>query len=477
MIKKILFVFILLTRFIFPQSDYDSLKTQLQNLLKEKFFDTTLASVDVYNLTKEEPVYSHNEKFLMRPASNMKILTTSAALYFLGPSYRFYTDLYYTGRIRDSVLDGDLYVVGGGDPNFRDSDLDSLIIKFKQLKIDSITGNLYGDVTWKDSLFWGNGWMWNDDPSTDAPYLSALDIDENSIGVFVQPTVVGQKAKVVLKPNTSYVKLINQTITLPEDSINNYTVDRDWIHRNNTITVKGFVQQKSYFDSSEAWTYLNIFDPAKYFLTLFKERLKQDSISFNGQIAIDSLPPGAIHLKSFSEPFDSIIVYLNKNSYNLGAEMTLYALSNMFLGRHATAKNGIKMIDSLISIIGMNPNNYRLVDGSGVSHYNLVSTELLVSVLKYFYYHKPNLYRILYNSFPIAGVDGTLKHRMENTIAQNNVHAKTGTLSAVSSLSGFVTAQNGDELAFSILMQSFSGSAKRARSFQDKICEILTGFK
>lgn len=477
MIKKILLTSLLLIRFIFPQSNYDSLKNQLQNLLEAKFFDTTLASVDIYDLTKDQPVFAHNEKFLMRPASNMKILTTCAALYFLGPDYRFYTDLYYTGHINDSVLDGNIYVVGGGDPDFVDSYLDSLLIKFKQLKIDSITGNLYGDVTWKDSLFWGNGWMWNDDPSTDVPYLSALDIDANSIGVFVQPTEVGQKAKVVLKPNTSFVKLINQTVTLPEDSINKYSVDRDWIHRKNTITVKGFVQQKSYFDSSEAWTYLNVFDPAKYFLTLFKERLKNDSIAFTGRIAIDSLPLDAIHLKSFSEPFDSVIVNVNKNSYNLGAEMTLYALSNMFLGRHATAKNGIKMIDSLISIVGMNPKNYRLVDGSGVSHYNLVSAELLLSVLKYFYYHKPDLYRILYNSFPIAGVDGTLKHRMENTIAQNNVHAKTGTLSAVSSLSGYVTAQDGDELAFSILMQSFSGSAKRARNFQDKICEILAGLK
>ncbi len=477
MMKKILLTSLLLIRFIFPQSTYNSVRVQLQNLLKAKFFDTTLASVDVYDLTKNQTVFAHNEKYLMRPASNMKILTTSTALYFLGPNYRFYTDLYYTGNIKDSVLNGDLYVVGGGDPDFKDSDLDSLIIKFKQLKIDSITGNLYGDVTWKDSLFWGNGWMWNDDPSTDAPYLSALDIDENSIGVFVKPTEVGQKAKVVLRPNTNYVKLINQTITLPEDSINNYTVDRDWIHRNNTITVKGFVQQKSYFDSSKAWTYLNVFEPAKYFLTLFKERLKKNNIAFNGHIAIDSLPSGAIHLKSYSEPFDSIIVYLNKHSYNLGAEMTLYALSNMFLGRHASAKNGIKMIDSLISIVGMNPKNYRLVDGSGVSHYNLVSAELILSILKYFYYNKPDLYKILYNSFPIAGVDGTLKNRMENTIAQNNVRAKTGTLSAVSSLSGFVTAQNGDELAFSILMQSFSGSAKRARSFQDKICEILAGFK
>jgi D-alanyl-D-alanine carboxypeptidase/D-alanyl-D-alanine-endopeptidase (penicillin-binding protein 4) len=476
MIRKSIVLFIFLAGFLYPQSSFDSLRAKLNQVTQSMYFDTTLISLDVYDLTKNQPVFAKNQNFLLEAASNMKILTTSVALYFLGPDYKFRTSLYYTGNIHDGILNGNLYVVGGGDPHFTDSDLDSLILKFKQLKINKISGNIYGDVTWKDSLFWGSGWMWDDDPSTDAPYLSALTIDNNAVGVFVEPGEVGQKAIVTLKPNTDYVKLLNETVTLPEDSINNYIVTRDWMHRKNTVIVSGDIQQKAVLDSSSAWHYVNVFDPADYFLTLFKEKLAEDSIAFNGTASVDSMPSYTTNLTTFSRPFDSVVVNLLKNSDNLSAEMTLYALSHLSVSNPGTAKSGIKMIDSLVSIIGLNPKDYNFADGSGVSRYNLVSANLLLSVLKYFYYDKPVLYQILYNSFPIAGVDGTLKDRMKNTVAENNVHAKTGTLSGVSSLSGYVTAKNGDELAFSILIQNFVSKAKQARDYQDKICQILASF-
>jgi serine-type D-Ala-D-Ala carboxypeptidase/endopeptidase (penicillin-binding protein 4) len=476
MIRKSLIFLFLLAGYVYPQSSFDSLRVKLNQLTQDKYFDTTLISLDVYDLTKNRPIFAKNQNFLLDAASNMKILTASAALYFLNPDYKFRTSLYYTGSINKGVLNGNLYVVGGGDPDFTDTDLDSLILKFKQLKIYKISGNIYGDVTWKDSLFWGNGWMWDDDPSTDAPYLSALTIDDNAVGVFVQPGEVGQKGVVTLKPNTDYVKLVNETVTLPEDSLNNYKVTRDWMHRKNTVIVSGSVQQKAFLDSSTAWHYVNVFDPADYFLTLFKERLTVDTIAFNGTVSVDSMPSYATHLTTFSRPFDSVVVNLLKNSDNLSAEMTLYALSHLSISNPGTAESGLKMIDSLVTILGLNPKDFSFADGSGVSRYDLVSANLLLSVLKYFYYNRPALYQILYNSFPIAGVDGTLKDRMKKTIAENNVHAKTGTLSGVSSLSGFVTAKNGDELVFSILIQNFVGKSKQARDYQDKICEILADF-
>ncbi|OGU78958.1 MAG: D-alanyl-D-alanine carboxypeptidase/D-alanyl-D-alanine-endopeptidase, partial [Ignavibacteria bacterium RBG_16_35_7] len=164
---------------------------------------------------------------------------------------------------------------------------------------------------------------------------------------------------------------------------------------------------------------------------------------------------------------------LNKTSDNLSTEMTLFALSERYFGRPASAKNGLKMIDSLIIVCGLNPKDYKLVDGSGVSHYNLVTAELLLSVLKHFYYSEPNLFESLYNSFPIAGFDGTLENRMEKTKAEKNVHAKTGTLSGVSSLSGYVKNKKGNMIAFSILVQNYNDNSKQARDFIDDVCEVL----
>jgi D-alanyl-D-alanine carboxypeptidase/D-alanyl-D-alanine-endopeptidase (penicillin-binding protein 4) len=207
-----------------------------------------------------------------------------------------------------------------------------------------------------------------------------------------------------------------------------------------------------------------------------KEHLEGRGINVDGKIYFSKIPDYAINLFNFDRPFGNVITHLNKVSYNLGAEMTLYAISAKYFGTPATAKNGIKMVDSLITLAGMNPSDYRIVDGSGVSHYNLISSELILAVLKYMYYDKPDLFTILYNSFPIAGVDGTLDNRMKNTPAQNNVHAKTGTLSGVCSLSGYVTAKNGHLLAFSMLVQNYVGSSKIGRGFQDRICNILAEY-
>jgi len=157
--------------------------------------------------------------------------------------------------------------------------------------------------------------------------------------------------------------------------------------------------------------------------------------------------------------------------------MTLLALAEKYFGKPANAKNGISVIEKMIELIGLSPSDYRIVDGSGVSHYNVVTTELLSTLLKYFYNKRPELYEILYNSFPIAGIDGTLENRMRNTLAENNVHAKTGTITGVSTLSGYVTTKIKHTLAFSIMIQNYVGSSSKAKEFQDQICKILAELK
>lgn len=189
------------------------------------------------------------------------------------------------------------------------------------------------------------------------------------------------------------------------------------------------------------------------------------------------VPADVYYVTSVSRKYSDVIINLNKNSDNLSAEMALYAIAEKYFGRPATAENGIKVINQLIDSIGLQSNNYRIVDGSGVSHYNVVSAELISGLLKYFYQKYPDKFRTLYDSFPIAGVDGTLENRMKVSSAYNNVHAKTGTLTGVSCISGYVTTKRNHILAFSIMMQNFVGSAKRVRDLQDKILEILAEAK
>jgi D-alanyl-D-alanine carboxypeptidase/D-alanyl-D-alanine-endopeptidase (penicillin-binding protein 4) len=473
---KILFIIFFLSFLSdihFPQS---SVQEKLDKILSNNFFESTLAAVDVYDLTKKQVVYQKNNKFLMHPASNMKILTSAAGLFFLGPNYNFETTLYYKGDIEDDVLNGDIYVVGGFDPEFSVRDLDYFVNAIDSLGIEEINGNIYADVSRMDTVYWGEGWMWDDDPSTDAPYLSSLNINNNSIDVFLIGTEAGKHAQVILNPFSNYFKIFNETITVPSEEYNSYMITRDWMNKRNVIVAMGKIRKRRHISGEEEPVSLNVFRPDLYFLTLFKETLERKGIKVEGTAGNFWLPYGAVYLRTLSRPYTEVIKRLNKLSSNLNAEMVLYAMAEKYYGKPATSKNGIKVINNLIALAGMNPGKYKLVDGSGLSHYNLVSAELILTVLKHMYNEEPELYELLADSFPIAGVDGTLGGRMNGSIAANNVKAKTGTLTGVSALSGYLNSKSGSLLAFSILMENFTDSPSTARSFQNEICKILAEY-
>jgi len=475
LIACILFILFYLPAFwqVFPQS---SIQEKLDKILSNSFFESTLAAVDVYDLTGKEIIYQKNNRYLLHPASNMKILTSAAGLVFLGPDYNFETTFYYKGDIDDGVLDGDLYVVGGFDPAFSIQDLDYFIDAIDSLGIKKIKGNIFADVSRMDTMYWGEGWMWDDDPSTDSPYLSSLNINYNSVEVFLLGTEPGRKAQIILNPYSKYFNVYNEAVTVSPDEDNSYSITRDWMNKKNTVVAKGKVKKGRMITGDEEPQSLNVFRPDLYFLTLFKETLQRKGIKVEGKSDNFWLPYDAIYLRTISRPFAEIIIPLDKKSINLIAEMVLYALAEKYYGKPATAKNGIKVINNFISLIGMSPEKYNLVDGSGLSHYNLVSAELILEVLKYMYYSEPGLYKVLVESFPIAGVDGTLAKRMNGTSAENNVKAKTGTITGVSALSGYITSRSGKLIAFSILIENFARGTSTARNFQDEICKILVEY-
>lgn len=475
---KTIFIFIFLVAAVnvYSQSQVTELKQQIDSIYTSPFFQKSIMSVDVFDLTSNKYLYQRNENLLVRPASNLKILTTTTGLLFLTPEYQFKTKVTYIGKIINGTLYGSLYVKGGCDPNFSTRNIDSIASVIKSMGIKEITGNIYGDVSMMDSLYWGHGWMWDDDPSTDAPYLTPLDINENSIGVSVSGTELGRQALVKLIPGTDFLKIQNNSITIPADSPSTLTVSRDWIDRKNIILVNGGVKL-SVADSLKDTTWLNVYNPAGYFLTLLKEHIQSNGILVSGKISYAETPNYAIKVADMKRSLPDVVIHTNKISYNLGAEMVLYAVSDKFFGDPANAINGIKIVDSLISLSGLHPSDYRIVDGSGVSHYNLITTETLVSVLKYIYINHPNLFKILYQSFPIAGIDGTLQNRMQNFPVQNNVRAKTGSLSGVSSLTGFVKSSNDHLLVFSIIINDYVGSSKHARQIEDEICNILASMQ
>jgi len=471
--NKLLLIFNLLLVLIYFegcstfQSRESLFKSRIDSVLVSPLFTTAQAGISIVELKTNKQVYQHNEKKLFRPASNQKLLTTAAASVFLGSTYNFETSFYNTGEIKDSVCTGDVLIVGGFDPEFTLANLDSMIAELKKIGIKKISGNLYADVSSMDSLFWGEGWMWNDDPATYIPYLSPLTINKNTVKLIYKPGQIGKPADIKLFPNSEFFRIENSSLT--DTGKTNFIIDRDWLKRSNTILAGGRISASAKKDSAE----FNVVDPAFYFLTLAKECLKKNQIEFSGIIDTLALVPSSKLLFSFKRNIAPVIDYTNKISDNLNAELILRALSKKYSNDKASASIGKKLIDSLITLSGANPKSYRVTDGSGLSYYNLTTAELLSKILVFMHNQDKETFQLFFKSLPISGIDGTLASRYKNSTAKGMVFAKTGTLSGVSSLSGYVKTKKENWVAFSILIQNFIGSASEARKTQDKICEIL----
>ncbi len=458
----------LLLILLLPVISFAGLKENLNRVMNDEFFERCIASVRVYNLSADSVLYSLNEKLLLHPASNMKVITSATALYFLGPDYRFKTSM-YAGIDGDEV--GDICFKGGCDPDFTVTDLDSMLLYLGEKGIKKINGNIYGDVSMLDSVFWGKGWMWDDDPEFDFPYLTPLILNDACVEVVYGPSAPGQKVIAECYPRSDFYSFTNTAVTTSADT-SDITISRDWMRRGNNLFISGDMSRLEEEDTA----HINLFNPAFYFLTVAAEHLNNLNISFTGEIDTLEIEPDSLeHIMTIERKLSDILPNLNKESDNLSAEMCLRALACENGRKRASAGEGIKMVDSLITLIGLDPEDYRIVDGSGVSHYNLVSTELLERILAWFYNEKPELYRYLYQSFPVAGIDGTLQNRMKDGPAYKTLHAKTGTLSGVSALSGYTKNADGDDIVFSIMTQNFYDQTKEARKIQDKICNIISG--
>ncbi|HEY4612059.1 MAG TPA: D-alanyl-D-alanine carboxypeptidase/D-alanyl-D-alanine-endopeptidase, partial [Bacteroidota bacterium] len=220
---------------------------------------------------------------------------------------------------------------------------------------------------------------------------------------------------------------------------------------------------------------LSVWKPELYTAHLLKESFERKGLVVGGEAHVGAAPHEAKEIAQHTWGFDSVVVNLNKISDNLSAENTLKTLGALKRGLPGTARNGIYETKQFLSQFGIDTTKFLMVDGSGVSHYNLLSAEMLVQLLTGME-RRPDLFPLFYESLPIAGVDGTLKSRMKGTPAEQNLRAKTGSISGVSSLSGYVRTQDGELLAFSILMQNFIGGNRPYREAQDAIGALLAGF-
>ena len=207
------------------------------------------------------------------------------------------------------------------------------------------------------------------------------------------------------------------------------------------------------------------------FMERFQRRLRQEGIVVSAFTATGRVPYDAYSVCTRFHTIDQVLMRMMKESDNLYAESMFYQTAASTGSRPASARSARVVTAQLIRKIGLNPSRYKIADGSGLSLYNYLSAELEVAMLRYAY-KNDNIYVHIYPSLPIAGQDGTLRKRMRGPFTNGNVHAKTGTVTGISSLAGYCTASNGHKLCFSIINQGVM-HGRNGRAFQDRVCTLL----
>jgi serine-type D-Ala-D-Ala carboxypeptidase/endopeptidase (penicillin-binding protein 4) len=469
--KKQFFV-LLVCSIIFSVNTYSQkgergIAAVLDSLVNLPFFDSAIISLDINNLTSHQSVFAKNNKFPLRSASNMKILTSAAALHYLGSELQITTKILTDGTVKRGILNGNLYIKGGGDPLFELSDLDSLVTQLKEAGIHTVNGRIIPDVSLFDTVRWAKGWMWDDDPYADAPYITPLSINRNAVSIEVRYDNDAKLFDVSVNPESRFFKIVNQILVSSSEQTNlSYVHER--AGGKEKIFIKGVWNQADTLTSES----MSILRPEEFFEFAFTEKCKDAGIHIRNK----SKKKNSVSLVCLAQRWHSvseIVSVMNKSSNNLCAELLSRNLCAAGIVSGITGEDGLRYTDSLINLTGFNPKNYRIDDGSGASHYNIVTSELINGVLKYFYYNEPRNFPILKNSFPQAGVDGTLRNRITNGKAYKRIFAKTGTISGVSALSGYASGLSGNEYSFSILMQINPKDINRARRIQEAICEVL----
>lgn len=430
----------------------------------------------VVSLTRGDTLYAENAGEEMQPASTMKLFTSAIALERFGPNYQFSTDVLRDGPVGpDGTLNGNIYIRGDGDPALSgkflpggpSAPMNRLADLVAQQGIKHVTGSVLGDASGFDDQKIPEGWRTRYLQSSYAARVSALSLNENLIAVSVSPSAPGQPATVVLEPSTSAIPLVANVRTVAGGGARlGFRKFGD-----GTIQANGSIGTRA---GTRKYVYV-VEDPASFATGAFRNALIARGIRVDGGIQLGKAPPNAAKIASLrSPPLASMVAAMNRESINHYAELLFRDAARGpkrdIVGSVQTASS---LLDEFFATkVGADTTRLVFADGSGLSILDRVTPRAQVQLLGYA--HRASWGPWLHSSLPVAGDSELLKRRMRNTPAEGNLHAKTGTTNDVIALAGYVTAVNGEVLAFSFL---YNGRDRWiAKSMIDVMSESLASF-
>ena len=407
------------------------------------------------------------------PASNVKLLTSAAAMGILGPGFRFVTEVRADGVRKGRVLDGDLYLRGSGDPALTPAGLDALARDVADTGVRTVAGDLVGDDTAFDAQRLGLEWAWDDESFAGAAPVSALtvapgaDYLAGTMTVTVAPAAVaGRRPRVTVVPVVGRPAVLVRALTAGHTS----AIEVKRRHGSDKLMVTGHLPA----GSEPVVRTVTVRNPTAVAVEAFRVALRRHGVRVRGQ-AVASAPTPAtatVVARHTGAPLREMLAPLLKQSNNNMAELLVKAI-----GRHAAGAGswpaGTAAVAAYLSRLGIDPMTYRQVDGSGLSRRNLVSPAVVTRVLVAV--RREPWFPVWRRALPVAGdpdpmIGGTLRNRMRGTPAAGVVLAKTGTLTGAAALSGYVTTE---DLAFSIIVNNHL--VPSVTTVLDRIAIVLAG--
>ncbi|WHY83885.1 D-alanyl-D-alanine carboxypeptidase/D-alanyl-D-alanine-endopeptidase [Neobacillus novalis] len=457
-----------------PESPSFPLAKVFDPLLDDPAFKGIIKGAVIYSTKKQEVLYARSPQSLLTPGASVKLLTTASALDNLGQNYRFKTELYTTGTIRNGILNGDIIVKGYGDPTLAtDSNrqelggptMEGIAQDLKNAGIHLLKGNIIMDSQFFTEDVYAPGWTWDHESEQFQPQITALSVNHGTVRLQYEPEKTGKNINVTMEPRVDEIKIVNTAITGEAKSKNTLAIKR--VRGDNTIEISGTLPA----GTEKGFKDVSIDAPHLYTGYVFKNMLKEAgvNVSPHSQVVSAAKPADANLVNSYeSPPLAEIVTYMNHHNDNFTAEMIIRSLGALINGK-GTFDDGIDTVYTMMNRVISTP--FDMMDGSGLTKYTQISAAQVASLLTA-ETQKPT-FPMFYDSLANAGEDGSLKTGLDN-ISSPQLTGILENREDMPGLSGYIKTKDGDLLAFSLLLNGYSQTESKqlVKNFAQKLVDI-----
>ncbi|MBS0285768.1 MAG: D-alanyl-D-alanine carboxypeptidase/D-alanyl-D-alanine-endopeptidase [Proteobacteria bacterium] len=439
------------------------------NKLVKQYLPNTAIGLIVQDPKTGMVLFEHHAEDNFYPASNTKLFTAAAALKFFGPNFQYQTSINAPlEKIKEGTLEDNVYVIFRGDPSFSSTDLANLVKQLKAKGVNKIKGNIIIDDFAFDDVPYAPGWTWDSIPYAYSAPVTSIIINTNKVRVKLNKAEnLNDKVKIEQADEAPLFSLNTNVsaVTLDESE---HSCQLHARVKNNEISLNGCWP----IDKTPTVLELAIDNPRLLAKNLLKSNLQENQIELTGDISFNKAPKNVpVLLTKRSAPLKVLLKQVLAESNNIYTESLTKALGLAFLGQ-GSFQVGIHAIEEILTKdTKIDFTQINLSDGSGQSRYNLVSP-YLVGQLLYHMYQDPQ-FSVYYNALSTAGKNGSLADRMKSKEMVGKVVAKTGSALGTSALSGYFTANNGDQYLFSMLINQSLNDNSARKSFEDKLCQVM----